>query len=297
MSIVIPHFNDPAGLAACLASLDAQSCDKAEFEVIVCDNNSSQPVEELEKYNLNARLVVETKRGAGPARNAGVEIAKGRFLAFTDCDCLIDPDFVKNGLRRMKEQGERSVMAGEIVMYPRHERPNSVEAFDIVYSTNQENYAKKNEAATGNLWTSLALFREVGPFRSDVAEDTDWCHRAFAAGAIFHYGGDCIVKHPARATFDELRAKWKRQSAMTFNVLKQKPGFNARWFALCFATAASAVPHSIKALKNKRLVRISDRLKAIVVLFWCRLFRARIMLGFLVSGQDHIDPNKYWTRA
>jgi glycosyltransferase involved in cell wall biosynthesis len=297
LSIVIPHYNDPEALAACLASLEAQTYDKSRFEVIICDNNSATPVTGLENRDINVSLVVEAKRGAGPARNAGIERAKGTYVAFTDCDCLLEPDFVENGLKHMRQNGLRSVLAGEIVMYPQQDSPNSVEAFDIVYSTNQEIYAAKNEAATGNLWTSLEFFKEVGPFYTGVAEDTNWCHRAFAAGATFHYGGDCIVNHPARATLEELRAKWKRQSAMTFNARRDKPGFSVKWLALCAATAASAIPHSLKALKSQKLPRLSDKIRAIMVLFWCRFFRARVMLAFYFSGLEQIDPNKYWTSA
>ncbi|MCC3303885.1 glycosyltransferase [Sneathiella sp. HT1-7] len=297
LSIVIPHYNDPAGLAECLATLEAQTYDKSRFEVIVCDNNSKEAVVGLDAYNLTVSLVVETARGAGPARNAGAAIAKGKFLAFTDCDCLLDPDFVKNGLNHMRDEGERSVMAGEIIIYPEHDRPNSVEAFEITYSMDQEGYTKKGDAATGNMWTSRALFEEVGTFHADVAEDTDWCQRAYAIGAKFHFGGDCIAKHPARATLDELRAKWKRQSAMTFNMWKKEPGFALKWPALCVATAVSAVPHSIRALKDRKLPYFADKLKSILILFWCRFFRAKIMVGFYFSGLDHIDPNKYWTNT
>ena len=297
LSIVVPHYNDPEGLAECLASLEAQTYDKSKFEVIVCDNNSDQPVKGLEAYDLNVTLIVEEKRGAAPARNAGVAIAKGKFLAFTDCDCLLDPDFVKNGLMHMFDEGKRSVMAGEIIIYPEHARPNSVEAFEITYSMDQEGYTKKGDAATGNMWTSRVLFSEVGPFYADVAEDTDWCQRAYAAGAKFHFGGDCIAKHPARSTLEELRAKWKRQSAMTFNVWKKEPRFFLKWPMLCAATAVSALPHSVKALRDKKLPYFSDKIKSILILFWCRFFRTKVMLGFYFSGLNHIDPNKYWTNS
>ncbi|WP_334128587.1 glycosyltransferase [Sneathiella sp.] len=296
LSIVIPHYNDPVGLAACLATLETQTYDKSRFEVIVCDNDSDQSIEALNGYDINIRLIQETRRGAGPARNAGVEVARGRFLAFTDCDCLLEPDFVENGLRHLRRAGERSVMAGEIILYPEAESPNAVEAFDMVYSTNQRNNALKKEAATGNLWTSLSFFREVGPFYADVAEDTDWCKRALNKGATFLFGHDCIVRHPARKSLDELKAKWKRQSAMTFNMWKKRSNFKIKWPILCLITAFSFVPHALKALTDKKLNHLSERLKAILVLTWCRLFRAKIMVDFYISGVEHIDPNKYWRR-
>ncbi len=297
LSVIIPHYNDPAALAACLRTLEAQSADKSRFEVIVCDNNSDYPVEGLDAFDLDVRLVVETRRGAGPARNAGVEIARGKFLAFTDCDCLLEPDFVENGLRHMQREGEWSVMAGEIIIYPAGERPNAVEAFEITYSMDQKGYTKKGDAATGNMWTSRALFKKVGPFYADVAEDTDWCQRAYQAGATFHFGGDCIARHPARSTLDELRQKWKRQSAMTFNTWQKKRGFAVKWPLLCAATAFSAVPHSMRAILDHRLPLFADKMNAIKILFWCRFYRAKIMVGFYFSGLNHIDPNKYWTNS
>ncbi|WP_340148661.1 glycosyltransferase [uncultured Sneathiella sp.] len=297
LSVVIPHFNDPVGLSACLASLQKQHFDMQKVEIIICDNNSDFPPTGLEAFDLNLKLVVETKRGAGPARNAGVAEARGEYIAFTDCDCLLDPDFVKTGLAHMTQNGERSVLAGKIAYYPKNAHPNYVESFDIIYAMDQESHAVKGDAATGNLWTSRALFNEVGPFVADIAEDTDWCRRAFAAGATFQFGDDCIVNHPARATLEELRAKWRRQSAMTFNVWKKKPLFSIKWPALCAATALSAIPHSLKALRSDKFPFLSDRLKSILVLFWCRLFRAKIMTGFYLSGQEKIDPNKYWTNA
>ena len=297
LSIVIPHFNDPSGLAACLASLERQTYDKSRFEVIICDNNSDIPPQGLEQYALNLRLVVEKKRGAGPARNAGVAIARGQFIAFTDSDCKTHPDFVEEGLSQMRDMGERGVLAGKIVYRPKDERPNSIEAFDIVFAMDQKSHALKGDAATGNLWTSRTLFNEVGPFVADLAEDTDWCQRAYAIGAEFRFGDNCIVEHPARSTFEELKAKWKRQSAMTFNAQKKSGFFTVKWPLLCFATAMSAIPHSIKALRTDKLSHLSDKLKSISILFWCRWFRARIMASFYFSGQNHIDPNKYWKNS
>jgi glycosyltransferase involved in cell wall biosynthesis len=40
ISVIIPHLNQPDGLEACLASLDAQTLERGLFEVIVVDNGS-----------------------------------------------------------------------------------------------------------------------------------------------------------------------------------------------------------------------------------------------------------------
>lgn len=295
LSIIIPHFDDPKGLAKCLESLEAQDYDKSRVEVIVCDNKSAELPEILDKYDLNVILVVEEQRGAASTRNKGALIANGQYLAFTDCDCIAESGFIKNGLAQMKKNGENSVMAGEIVIFPANNRPNLVEAFEITYSMDQEGYAKKGDAATGNMWTSRKLFHEVGVFRLGVAEDSDWCERAHAKGAKFHFGGESIVRHPARDTLKELRLKWRRQSAMTFNAWDKNVKYYLTWPFFCCLVAASSLPHSLKAIQDNRLEFTIDKIKAILILFWCRSFRAKVMMGFYLRNNNYVEPNQYWT--
>ncbi len=295
LSIIIPHLNDPEGLTTCLKSLEKQSATDISFEVIVCDNNSETPLPDFTEFIFPVHSIVEMKRGAGPARNAGIKLARGQFLAFTDCDCRLHMDFIRNGMAQMLSYGENSVMAGEIIIESSEEFPNWIEAYEIVFSMDQKLYASRGDAATGNLWTSKMLFEKVGEFKDGVAEDTDWSQRAYALGAIFHFGATSIAFHPARSTLEELRAKWRRQSAMTYNVWREKKRFLLLWPLYCFATAASCIPHSLIAIKDKRLVRTADKLGAILALTWCRLFRAKTMLGFYIGNHRYIDPVKFWS--
>ena len=41
VSVIVPHLNQPEALAACLASLDAQTLDGGRFEIFVVDNGST----------------------------------------------------------------------------------------------------------------------------------------------------------------------------------------------------------------------------------------------------------------
>lgn len=89
-SVVIPAYNEPAGLRACLTALTHQSFPLQRFETIVVDDGSLLPLADSVAA-FEDRLAVKYIRvrngGAAAARNHGARAAKGRYLAFTDHDC------------------------------------------------------------------------------------------------------------------------------------------------------------------------------------------------------------------
>src|SRR5471032_2792442 len=87
VSVVIPHYNDLDNLTICLQRLRRQSWPSDRFEVIVADNNSTCGIEAVRRIAPDIRVVPAAEQGAGPARNAGVAVARGDVLAFIDSDC------------------------------------------------------------------------------------------------------------------------------------------------------------------------------------------------------------------
>ncbi len=94
-SVVIPVYNRAAVLGAALASIRAQSC--SDFEVIVVDDGSADdPAAVVESFaDPRMRNVRQDNRGAAAARNRGIDLARGRFVAFLDSDDLFLPDHLR----------------------------------------------------------------------------------------------------------------------------------------------------------------------------------------------------------
>ena len=93
-SIIIPHRNSFPLLIRCIASIPVRS----DVEIIVVDDCSDPSVvsksELLELKRSNVKiLILEECRGAGYARNIGIDNSSGEWLIFSDCDDLFDVSF------------------------------------------------------------------------------------------------------------------------------------------------------------------------------------------------------------
>jgi glycosyltransferase involved in cell wall biosynthesis len=90
LSIVIPTRDRPHLLPRAIASAQAQNA--GDIEVIVVDDGSDPPVELPQDEHL--RLVrVARPRGVAAARNTGLRVARGRWLAYLDDDDELLPGF------------------------------------------------------------------------------------------------------------------------------------------------------------------------------------------------------------
>jgi glycosyltransferase involved in cell wall biosynthesis len=98
-SVVVPTYDRPRQIAACLKSLGTLTPPSGGFEIIVVnDGGRAPPPEAVERarHGAPARVTVLTQENQGPAvaRNTGAERAQGEWLAFTDDDCLPDPGWL-----------------------------------------------------------------------------------------------------------------------------------------------------------------------------------------------------------
>lgn len=88
ISVIIPIYNMERYLSECLDSVFGQSL--KEMEVICVDDGSTDKTKEiLEEYSRkysNMSIIYQNRQGAGNARNKGIEIAQGEFIAFMDSD-------------------------------------------------------------------------------------------------------------------------------------------------------------------------------------------------------------------
>ena len=95
LSIIVPIYNVEAWLEECLSSIYAISIHSYEV-ILVNDGSPDNSHKIIEKYaeKYRARTVVVNRKNGGlsAARNSGLDIAKGDYIAFIDSDDFIDPN-------------------------------------------------------------------------------------------------------------------------------------------------------------------------------------------------------------
>lgn len=106
LSVIVPTYNCEAWADECLDSVLRQLPENAEL--IVVDDGSQDATPRLlaayENTRKNLRIVYRPHLGASAARNAGLEAARGEFVAFLDCaqKCRENPRVqgTADGIRR-----------------------------------------------------------------------------------------------------------------------------------------------------------------------------------------------------
>lgn len=107
VSVVMPAYNTEATILSAMMSVRLQTCQ--DWELIVVDDGSTDGTAELAQAAAatdgRIRLIRQCNRGVAAARNAAIEAATGRYLAFLDADDAWLPDKLSRQLSFMSERG------------------------------------------------------------------------------------------------------------------------------------------------------------------------------------------------
>jgi glycosyltransferase involved in cell wall biosynthesis len=115
ISVVIPTFNRAHTIERAVRSVLAQ--DVGEVEIIVVDDGSTDDTRSV-IGNLGAdgiRYILQEKSGAARARNAGIEVARGKFISFLDSDDQYLPNHLLRALKLLKADEKICIYAPVVV--------------------------------------------------------------------------------------------------------------------------------------------------------------------------------------
>ena len=97
VSVIIPVYNTEKYLAACIDSILFQA--NVTLEIILVDDQSPDNCpaicDDLANSHENIKVVHKANGGLGLARNSGLSVAEGEFVAFVDSDDYIDLDMME----------------------------------------------------------------------------------------------------------------------------------------------------------------------------------------------------------
>jgi glycosyltransferase involved in cell wall biosynthesis len=269
VSVIVPVYNDFAGLRRCLEALEAQTYASGCYEVVVVDNGSTHPIVELVDAFPHAVPEFEAQPGSYAARNRGVAVARGEILAFTDADCTPASTWLAEGVGALEADSECGFVAGDIQVVARDARaPTAVEFYELTYGFRQAFYVTEGFGATANLFTRRDVFDAVGGFdaRLKSCGDREWGMRARDAGYRLAYSGTARVLHPARRTWGELVKKTARVSGGMFELSRMHGHGRRHTLAVVLSELRPPIRQALLVLNGEGPPSLRGRLSVIAAL-------------------------------
>ena len=202
VSIIVPTYGRPTQLRACLDGIARSDQSAHRVEVIVVHDGPEETTAlgDSVRDGVPLRQVTQPHRGPGAARNAGAAVARGRWLAFIDDDCIPSATWISALARALEAHPDR-LLGGPVVNgLPDNPFATSTQLI-AAYVT--EYYAERRGShrffTTNNLAVCADRFRELGGFDTTIpsatAEDKEFCDRWRASGYQMGWVPEAAVHH------------------------------------------------------------------------------------------------------
>ncbi|MFH1307847.1 MAG: glycosyltransferase family A protein [archaeon] len=252
-SIILPTYNRGVKLAQAVESIQNSNFPKKDFEIIIINDNSEDNTEIIvktlkKKYkNIN---YIKNEKNLGPAssRNVGIKLAKGKYIFFTDDDCIVPDNWIKKyveffgknkdvgGIGGLLEPAEKNVISkiellkDKILKIKSNKMIIGKEEVPVGF-TNNMSYRKE-------VFSKIGFFNEK--FKAPAGEDSEFKKRvakkfklAFIPIKVIHnhnYNLDYLLsilyrqgleKNPPKNKFMKLIILIFKSPVWIYNILKK----------------------------------------------------------------------------
>lgn len=228
ISIIVPIYKVEDYLRRCVDSLLAQTC--RDFELILVDDGSPDSCgiicDAYVAQDARIKVIHKENGGLSDARNAGMAIAKGEYIAFVDSDDWVSPDYLERLLNGMLQSGadicECNVLPteGEVAngsVSTTH--PQSFSTQDAMLQLIHDGTFRQH------VWNKLYRREVIGDIlfpKGKTNEDEFWTYQVFGNASrmakiddvlyyYFHRPGSIMQSGYSLKRLDALEAKCLRQ--------------------------------------------------------------------------------------
>ncbi len=248
VSVVVCSYNGAATLEGCLQSL--VNLRYPDCELILVDDGSTDRTPEIARQFSEVRYIRQENRGLSAARNVGARHAHGEIVAYTDSDCVADPDWLLYLMHDMKRQGVDLIGGPNIPP----EDDCAIARCVAVSPGGPSHVMLDDQLAEHVPGCNLACRRDkllaIGGFDEQfrvAGDDVDICWRFIDAGWNIGYSSSAVVWHHRRTTIRQYlrqQAGYGRSEGMLH--FKHPARFNAvgssLWSGVIYGEGALGLP-------------------------------------------------------
>jgi len=173
VSVVVPFFNLHSLLPETLASIAAQTF--RDHEVLIIDDGSTEPqslqlLEELEAQGH--RVIHKPNGGLSSARNAGLEVARGRWILPLDADDLIAPTFLERTLEALEREPDLAYATSFVTAFT--SSPQEPTSVYLPWGLDRDALLLTNVASTCTALLSREALEAAGGYDEWLTSFEDW---------------------------------------------------------------------------------------------------------------------------
>ncbi len=192
ITVALSVHNSEDHIKSCIESILTQTV--SAFEVVVVEDPPFDRTEKIINSFKDNRIRYyrnEIRLGLSGSRNKCLKLSKGKFVFFTDDDCVVSPDWIRQGMLSIEEKDCIGV-EGKTFYVSKTYTPTMVD--NVVENKTGGQYP------TCNMVYKKTVLDEIGGFdpRFSYMEDRDLALRAKKAGRIV-FNPDMIVYHQKKA--------------------------------------------------------------------------------------------------
>lgn len=158
-SVIIPAFNSAATLATAVESVLAQSCPAHEI-IVVDDGSTDNTLEVARTFGDKIKVIHQSNAGVSMARNRGVEVATGEWLAFLDADDWYYPDRLRWHTEFIARESDLDFLTGD---YEYRREDGSLIGTSMAMHVSGQEMLEKADGAAAVVMES----NEIGAFVAD----------------------------------------------------------------------------------------------------------------------------------
>ena len=128
LSFIVPVYNVETYLDKCVTSLLHQQIPIEEYEIILIDDGSKDGsgliCDRLAATNQNIIVIHQSNKGLSEARNAGMKVAKGKYILFVDSDDYLEENVLPELIKEM-EQKDLDILRFQVRQVYENKEPSS----------------------------------------------------------------------------------------------------------------------------------------------------------------------------
>lgn len=230
VSVIVCTRNRSDQLAGVLTSLASCTLPGGwQGELIIVDNGSTDSTWSVARANavcghLPVRYVHEARAGLSCARNAGWRASSSEIAAFTDDDCRVSPDWIRQIIRAFEAYPHVDVVFGQVKAAEGAEASHTMALKTDADACEYRFPAMPSRIGHGNnMAFRRARLAQAGPFDEALgaggtlcsAEDLDMAYRLLRQGCVIRYEPLASVRHQPRQDPAQVRADhWRNAVGM-----------------------------------------------------------------------------------